>query len=100
MYLFLISVVSCFAVDGIWIGTVDGLGAIDLGLTESDQIPGTPLYKPFSVMYYDIISGEDNFDEWEVTGIGRAAAATVSVADGVVTVNLDLVPHGTVIVLR
>jgi autotransporter-associated beta strand protein len=75
-------------------------GVIDLGLTEATAIPGTPLYKSFPVMYYTDIVGAANFSEWTVTGLGRSAAATVTAADGVVTVNLDLVPHGTVIIVR
>ncbi len=79
---------------------VDGAGTVDLGLTTPAQMPGAPHLRSFPVMYYGAIVNAANFSQWKVTGIGRAVrAATVSAANGVVTVNLD-VPSGTLILMR
>lgn len=80
--------------------TANGAGTIDLGLTRPDQMPGAPRYKSFPVMYYQDGVGLTNFSQWKVTGIGRTvASASVSAADGVVSVNLD-VPSGTMVFLK
>jgi len=79
---------------------VNGTGTIDLGLTDPGQMPGHPRLKSFPVMYYKDIVGAVNFAQWKVTGTGRSvASATVSSANGVVSVNLD-VPTGTVFFLK
>jgi autotransporter-associated beta strand protein len=79
--------------------TVDGAGTIDLGLTTSGQMPGAPRVKRFPVMYYSDIVGAANFSRWQVRGIGRSATASVTAADGVVTVTLD-VPSGMLVIMR
>lgn len=79
--------------------TVNGAGTIDLGLTEPSQMPGAPRHRSFPVMYYTGVSGAANFSQWNVTGIGRVANASVSAANGVVTVNLEVF-SGTVLMLR
>jgi autotransporter-associated beta strand protein len=79
--------------------TVNGAGTIDLGLTSPAQMPGSPRLKSFPVMTYTDITGAANFSQWTVTGLGRAGTGTVSAADGVVTVSLD-VPSGTLIIMR
>ncbi len=79
--------------------TVNGEGTIDLGLTTPSQMPGSPRYKSFPVMYYTSIVNAANFSQWKVIGIGRSAKASVSASGGVVTVNLD-VPSGTLLRLK
>ncbi len=78
---------------------VDGAGTIDLGLTLPSQMPGSPRYKSFPVMYYTSIVGASNFSQWKVSGTGRKVTGSISASDGVVTVNLD-VPSGSVFFLR
>ena len=78
---------------------VEGPGTIDLGLTEPSQMPGFPRRKTFPVMFYSDLVGGSNLSQWQVTGVGRFATATVSAAAGVVTVSLD-VPSGTLILMR
>lgn len=79
--------------------TVNGAGTIDLGLTEPGQMPGYPRLRSFPVMTYTGITGAANFSQWRVTGIGRSANASVSAADGVVTVNLEVF-SGTLLLMR
>jgi hypothetical protein len=79
--------------------TVNGAGTIDLGLTEPSQMPGYPRLRSFPVMYYTGITGAANFSQWRVTGIGRSANASVSAANGVVTVNLEVF-SGTLLLMR
>lgn len=79
--------------------TVNGAGTIDLGLTTPDQMPGSPRFKSFPVMYYTDIIGAANFSQWSVTGVGRASNASVSAVGGVVTVNVEVF-SGTLIFLR
>ena len=80
--------------------TVNGAGTVDLGLTTPSQMPGSPRLKSFPVMYYSSIAGAPNFSQWKVKGIGRTATtATVTAADGVVRVNLEI-PSGTIMLLK
>ncbi len=80
--------------------TVEGGGTVDLGLTSPDQMPCAPRLKVFPILYYQDIEGTENFSQWQVTGVGHTTAtASVSAADGVVTVRLD-VPSGMLILLR
>jgi autotransporter-associated beta strand protein len=80
--------------------TVDGAGTIDLGLAEPEQMPGAPRLKRFPVMFYGEIEGAANLAQWRVTGTGRNVAATVSAADGAVTVTLNVPPAGTLLGLK
>jgi len=79
--------------------TVAGSGTIDLGLTSASEMPASPRFKSFPVMYYTDISGAANFASWQVTGTGRPSSASVSAADGVVTVTIEVF-SGTVIIVR
>ncbi len=62
-------------------------------------MPGRPRLRSFPVMTYTSITGAGNFSQWKVTGIGRPARASVSAADGVVTVNLEVF-SGLLLIMR